>query len=116
MSAPNLTNWICDIYTRIDADDRIPPVRRRQYRDEIHWCYRLGYMTHDEYFQTLEYLDVQSDSKDAESERLYIVRMEQIQYEQQLVADELEEHAAIRDLFRKHVQFDKRTGLYYYKD
>ncbi len=116
MSAPSLSNWICDIYARIDADDRIPVVRRNQYRDEIHWCYRLGYMTYDEYFQALEYLDTWAEWKNNESERLHIVRMEQIQYEQHLIADKAKEQDDIRDLFREHVRFNKRTGLYYYGD
>ena len=116
MSAPNLTNWICDIYARIDADGRITENRRRQYRDEIHWCYRLGYMTHDEYFQTLEYLDTWADWKNAESDRLHDVHMAQIQYDQRRVAEKADEQAAIRDLFRGHVRFDKHAGLYYYGD
>lgn len=116
MGAPNLTNWICDIYARIDADGRITENRRRQYRDEIHWCYRLGYMTHDEYFRTLEYLDTQADLKNAELDHLHDVRMAQIQYDQRLIADEMEEHDAIRDLFRRYVRYDKHVGLYYYGD
>lgn len=57
MNALNLDNWICDLYSRIDAQRYITGLDQRQYRDEIHWAYRLGYLTREEYYQLLEYLD-----------------------------------------------------------
>ena len=41
MNALNLDNWICDLYSHIDAQRYITGLDQRQYRDEIHWAYRL---------------------------------------------------------------------------
>ena len=50
MNALNLDNWICDLYSHIDAQRYITGLDQRQYRDEIHWAYRLGYLTREEYY------------------------------------------------------------------
>ena len=73
-------------------------------------------MSRDEYYWSLEYLDTTADWKNAEAERKHGVHMAQIKYEQDLMASKSGEQAAIRELFRANVQYDKRNGLYYYKD
>ena len=63
MNALNLDNWICDLYSHIDAQRYITGLDQRQYRDEIHWAYRLGYLTREEYYQLLECLDTMMNEK-----------------------------------------------------
>lgn len=115
MIAPRLDNWICDIYIRIDAECRITDVKRRQYRDEIHWCYRLGYMSHDDYYVSLEYLDTQATLKEIEFDREHSVRLAQIQYEQGEIRKRDDAKEVIRQLFLTNVFYDKSKKIYKYK-
>lgn len=110
----HLGNWVCDLYSRIDADSHITGNAYKQYRDEIHWCYRLGYMSQDDYYTTLEYLDTQLARSEQDSERAHEVRMAQIAHDQALVAAKSLEQEEICNLFLEHVRFDRRRGLYYY--
>lgn len=114
MNALNLDNWICDLYSRIDAQRYITGLDQRQYRDEIHWAYRLGYLTREEYYQLLEYLDTMMIEKEKNENHLHQVHMEQIAYEQAILADKEHYRESVRELFLRHVRYDNSQKIYYY--
>ncbi len=108
-------NWIYDLYVRIDAETSIPYVKQTEYRTEIHWAYRLGYLSHEEYAALMDYLENQIQLKEADGERLQKMRMAQIAYNQNLIRQDEQHREEIRNLFLRHCRYDRQTRQYYYK-
>ncbi len=107
---------VLDTYidSRIDAQHYITGLDQRQYCDEIYWAYCLGYLTREKYYQLLEYLDTIMMEKEKAENHLYQVHMEQIAYEQAILADKEHYRESVRELFLRHVRYDNSQKIYYY--
>ncbi|MDE7298356.1 MAG: hypothetical protein K2N94_05945 [Lachnospiraceae bacterium] len=110
-----LDNWIYDLYARIDAETRMPYTLQREFRQEISWAYRLGYLSHEEYMALCDYLETQVRLKEMDSERIKATRLAQIAYNQELMRQEQKRRDEITALFLRHCRYDRQTRLYYYK-
>ena len=102
-----LDNWQFDLYQRIDSEPYIPYRLEKKYREEIAWCYRLGYMDAYEREQLDDYLTRMVAVHDAEFKHLHDVRMAQIRYEQQELLEQEKERAYVRELFKNGIRYER---------
>lgn len=107
------TNWIYDLYMRIDAEHLITGVLARAYVQEINWSFRLGYLDEPERDALIQYLDVAQDEKQKAYDREHAVHVAQIHYEQTQMRAYEDFKNEIRELF-KLVAYNNSKRMYYY--
>lgn len=98
-------NWIYDLYIRIDAEQIITGVRTNEYRKEISWAYRLGFLNQAEYENLMEYLEARAEETQNAHEHAHQVHIAQIAYEQEELLKSIEYRTHVINLFRNGIKY-----------
>lgn len=84
---------------RIDAEPVFSPALVLKYKDEIAWCYRLGYCDEDQRDHLLEYLDDTNEKNSLNHRKTHELRMAQLKYDQSLMVEKKLLQSMIKQVF-----------------
>lgn len=84
---------------RIDSEPAFFPSLVLKYKEEIAWCYRLGYCDEEQRDHLLEYLDDVVEKSSLNHRKAHEVRMAQLKYEQSLMREKKLSFDMIKQIF-----------------